>query len=180
MSTWFCPTCGNTFTTPITLQRSPWCAGRQSAGIRDTPTSDGRQPGREIRHCGIDTAPHPPVDMVDLDVIAIPASEHGRHGSITWGMLQSRTARCPHCERNEPSIRFQDLAFFEYRGPGNGYQCDVCRVIRECHDGTDRRGEPLRPTSLPARMLAAHPPHEWIDVQGFPFDTYYCGCRGWD
>jgi hypothetical protein len=116
------------------------------------------------------------------DTIVIPKYEWSEKPAVTIGMLEGRTARCPHCKRQRPSMDVVtgDLAFFEYRGPGNRDRCDVCLVIPAVHDGTDTHGKPLRPDSYPARLLAMHPPHEYTDAIGATYDSYYCGCRGWD
>jgi hypothetical protein len=78
--------------------------------------------------------------------------------------LTGRVARCCNADSERPSST--DLAFFEYRGPGSKRsmeQCE-CGYLRIAHDK----------------------PHVQRQCEGFtprgPFqyDTYYCGCRGWD
>ena len=110
--------------------------------------------------------------MIDID-----------HPSVR-AHLAYRQARCPYCKRTEPSSIVignpAGLAFFQYRGPGSNDQCDVCGVVPSVHDGIGIDGQPLRPNSYPMRKLAAHPPHEFTCVKGQEFDSFYCGCRGWD
>lgn len=98
--------------------------------------------------------------------------------TISLSDLEDRFAQCVYCKQVEPSA--PGLPFFEYQGPGNGRECDVCRVVARVHDGIGLEGEPLPPTSVPAQRLAAHPAHDFTDAIGREYDTFYCGCRGWD
>ena len=77
--------------------------------------------------------------------------------------LTGRMAACM-CGRKEPSD--PELAFFEWRGEGSPrseYQC-TCGYTKPAHNK----------------------PHVQNQCEGFtprgPFeyDSYYCGCRGWD
>lgn len=56
-------------------------------------------------------------------------------------VLNEREAQCPYCKTVRPSVNYEQLAFFEYRGEGSDH----------------------------ALMYGAH-----------EYDSYYCGCWGWD
>ena len=84
--------------------------------------------------------------------------------------LTGRSARCT-CGRTVPSST--DLAFFEFRGEGSKAAKETCA---KCHYN-----------------IVAHPPRNPKPYAGAPFehcvfepkgawefDSYYCGCRGWD
>lgn len=111
--------------------------------------------------------------------VLIPASQW-RPVDITREMLEGREAQCPYCKKTEPSIEFARLAFFEYRGPGNTRYCDHCGWAECCHarNATETRD------GVPWNTVADKPchvkDHAWSDEQGREFDSYYCGCRGWD
>lgn len=63
------------------------------------------------------------------------------------------------------------LAFFEYLGPGgkNELLCAICGKYEEPH---------LRITSIArgAKIIE----HDFVPREPLDFDSYYCGCRGWD
>ena len=103
--------------------------------------------------------------------IMIPATQW-RPVDITRDMLEGREARCPHCKKTQPSVDFARLACFEYRGPGNGRYCDRCSWAPTVHEDPDVQRRPHV-----ARSWFAH---EFTDAEGRQFDSYYCGCRGWD
>jgi hypothetical protein len=84
--------------------------------------------------------------------------------------LTYRIAQCT-CGAKVPSAT--NLAFFEFLGDGSPKALETCR---KCH-----------------YSLWAHKPHNQIPFEGAPFanctfepnggftfDSYYCGCRGWD
>lgn len=81
----------------------------------------------------------------------------------------TREARCG-CGKIRPSS--DDLPFYEYRGEGSKYavdSCATCAYVAAVH-------QPVNPhTDRPG--VIDHPftprgPHD--------YDSYYCGCRGWD
>lgn len=88
--------------------------------------------------------------------------------------LTTRTARC-HCGRIEPSSKSADgsLAFFEYRGLGSRLATEQCKCgyYEIAHKYESGRVSP-EPIDCKAGGFAPHGPHE--------FDSYYCGCDGWD
>lgn len=96
---------------------------------------------------------------------------------LTHDLLAGRTARCPSCLSTRPSTDIFDtasvMAFFEYRGPGNGKTCDHCHYAPVAHTDEVRARRHLRNTKL-------RDGHEFTDEAGQEYDTYYDGCRGWD
>lgn len=89
---------------------------------------------------------------------------HDTIEQTTMPDLTGRMATCS-CGRKEPSNP-DKLAFFEYRGDGSRRAQDQCTC---------------------GYTQAAHAkPHVQAKCEGFtprgPFqyDSYYCGCRGWD
>ena len=90
-------------------------------------------------------------------------------------------ARCTEqCELRPSSLEQQGrLAFFEYRGPGSRYATALCK----CGFSTTAHDPEAMARNVPNNRLTviergkcegfqARGPHE--------FDSYYCGCRGWD
>lgn len=83
-------------------------------------------------------------------------------------MTAAREARCL-CLQTVPSR--PDLAFFQPRGPGSkiaAKTCLHCGYYEEAHTPETM----ARNRSLTCATFAASEGHE--------FDSYYCGCRGWD
>jgi len=80
----------------------------------------------------------------------------------------SRLARCL-CGRTEPASK--DLAFFVYRGPNSEYAKKVCEVCG-CYETAHIPSIQSRRGSLVCSQFKRGTGHE--------YDTYYCGCRGWD
>ena len=80
----------------------------------------------------------------------------------------SRLARCV-CYKTAPSS--SDLPFFIDRGPGSEYAKTVCvncgYSITAHRAEIDVRRQQLFCTSFKSG-------------RGHVFDSYYCGCRGWD
>ncbi len=87
--------------------------------------------------------------------------------------LTGRTARCSYwkggCKSQQPSST--DLAFFEYRGPGSDYAertCKNCGAAEAPHDPGHRYHKNMNCK-------------KGFEPNGDPgFDTYYCGCMGWN
>lgn len=65
--------------------------------------------------------------------------------------LRNREARCYDCDARRPSSL--DLPFFSYDGPGSPLDLD---------------------------NATTHIPPKYRLKGGRPFDSFYCGCRGWD
>ena len=94
----------------------------------------------------------------------------------------SREAQCPYCKVTRPSYD-PTLAFFEDRGPESRPAVENCRCgyHEKAHDKAHmaslvpgRDGKP-RPTVVEDGRCPGFEPHgPW------EFDSFYCGCRGWD
>jgi hypothetical protein len=114
--------------------------------------------------------------------------------------LEGRTARCGYCRKAVPSHK--GLAFFEYRGAGSADEtlcahcgcypvahkvpCFRCEAMHDpervvnghlctcfCHDNNAKDGNcRMTKDAKVAYHYEARGPNE--------FDSYYCGCRGWD
>ena len=84
-------------------------------------------------------------------------------------MTSTRTARCTDCDDRRPSD--PSLPFFEDRSPGTqDHRCRDCRKFRAAHEYDPRRVRP-----------EASSKHECVPMtEGYPYDSFYCGCRGWD
>jgi hypothetical protein len=82
--------------------------------------------------------------------------------------LEGRQARCSCGAITPSSVR---LAFFEYRGPGSPRsqeQCAHCGFNESVHK-EDTNG------------FVAHAKCPGFTPKGaYEFDSYYCGCAGWD
>lgn len=90
------------------------------------------------------------------------------------GLLAGRQARC-ECGALRPSdgpaIGFKgELPFFVYRGEGSREALDICR----CGYATAAHTPEVRSRNraLTCETFEPRGPHE--------FDSFYCGCRGWD
>lgn len=84
--------------------------------------------------------------------------------------LTDRQARCPYCKKLAPSD--EALPFFMYCGPGSD-NCDHCAYTERAHE-PEVRGRP----HLAKTKLADG--HAYSNAIGREFDSFYCGCRGWD
>lgn len=91
--------------------------------------------------------------------------------------LTGRMARCS-CGAERPSDKDR-LAFFEYRGPGSSFAVEICACgfYRSAHEPEEcrKRVRGNQQTVVESGRCAgftSQGPHE--------FDSYYCGCRGWD
>lgn len=83
------------------------------------------------------------------------------------GLLSGRQARCScgaTCPSDGTAPGYKDIPFFTYRGPGSkeARESCVCGYYREAHGKPNIRCDDFRPRG-PAE-----------------FDSFYCGCRGWD
>lgn len=98
-------------------------------------------------------------------------------------VLIGRTARC-YCGAVRPSST--DLAFFEYRGEGSETavtRCAVCRYGAIAHDPTAphmARVEGKYGKTRYQTFMERMGQHDFTPLGGQEFDSYYCGCRGWD
>lgn len=89
------------------------------------------------------------------------------------GLLAGRQARCD-CGRTCPSDGtapgYTEIPFFQYWGPGSEKaerQCASCGKYEVAHGPAAPHG---------GRYACA----EWRQRQPDEFDSFYCGCRGWD
>ncbi len=111
-------------------------------------------------------------------------NEKGNPSMTTTISLEGRTARCAYCRAEVPSTEHERLAFFEYRGPGSRdaeRQCKHCRYFDTAHDPEHmqrlaRSGGERRPTIVEQGRC----PGFETDPNGNPYDSYFCGCRGWN
>lgn len=85
--------------------------------------------------------------------------------AVPWA---GRTAKCT-CGRIEPSSK--SLAFFEFTGEGSPRSvetCKHCAYHQVAHTPeVMAKNNALKCTTFESKGA-------------FPFDFYYCGCRGWD
>jgi hypothetical protein len=93
--------------------------------------------------------------------------------------LLTRTARC-YCGAERPSS--PSLAFFEFRGDGSDFAKHCTCGYAECaHDPAHMetlvhgRDGKRRPTVVESGRCDGFTPRG-----GAEFDSFYCGCRGWD
>lgn len=108
------------------------------------------------------------------DTAVVPAGRKARcsyYGTVATGSTAvpcgtaDRGAPCT-CER--PSSDRAELAFFEARGPGTqDRKCCNCGYFDVAHDRESR------PNSRACDEFAAV-------TDGHTYDSFYCGCRGWD
>lgn len=85
-----------------------------------------------------------------------------------------RMARCPYCKTTAPSSERERLAFFEDRSAG---RCnDTCRNCRYSKVAHGPNGNPRSVAGQSSHVCDRFEPLS----EGYEYDTYYCGCRGWD
>jgi hypothetical protein len=78
--------------------------------------------------------------------------------------LEGREAICS-CGHRQPSAKFESLAFFEFRGEGSKkakIMCKHCGYYDTAHSRPDMECKTFEPKGA------------------FEFDSFYCGCRGWE
>jgi hypothetical protein len=87
-------------------------------------------------------------------------------------MTDSRQARCPYCGTTKPSD--PGLPFFEDRGEGSRHATTLCHCgyALAAHDDDPRHAHVMRNCADAMKGKGPRGPHE--------FDSFYCGCRGWD
>jgi hypothetical protein len=95
------------------------------------------------------------------------------------GAPQSREASCGYCQTVVPSD--PKLPFFEDRGPGSKWSREHCRICKCYEVAHQPRGDDA-PLSMRGQIpTVIGEPHAFEAMsEGFPFDSYYCGCGGWD
>lgn len=86
---------------------------------------------------------------------------------IVTPSLEGRKAKCfEGCLRRDSNT---ELAFFEYLGPDSPAainRCKHCGFYEEAHT---KEKPPMECRS-----------HKFEPHGAYEFDSYYCGCRGWD
>ena len=90
-----------------------------------------------------------------------------------------REARCL-CGRVVASDT-KGIAFLEDRGPGSAWaekSCKHCRYHEEAH-GSGRE-EDIAKGIRPRRNVVAEGHCPGFEAGPHEYDSYYCGCRGWD
>lgn len=97
--------------------------------------------------------------------------------------MSERTARCSYfstCGQERPSSNRANLAFFQDKGPGSRValeSCSVCRYHKQAHTPETMN----RPHMVAAMMkMRVSVEHEFMPRGEFPYDEYFCGCRGWE
>lgn len=86
--------------------------------------------------------------------------------------LENRVAACM-CGKKQLSAEYQRLAFFQYRGEGSPdalNTCKHCKFHRIAHEN-----KIAGKAQMAKQICDNFEPHGAWD-----FDSYYCGCRGWD
>jgi hypothetical protein len=81
--------------------------------------------------------------------------------------ISNRYARCS-CGKTEKSS--YDLAFYKYRGSGSDFANQVCN---NCGYNVSAHRRDIGKRSLICSSFTAK-------STGHEYDSYYCGCRGWD
>lgn len=87
--------------------------------------------------------------------------------------LTGRQARC-YCGKTVQSVADGTLAFFEFKGEGSREAMERCGHDK-CFFFKGVHGEI---NSFTGR--AGITDHEFVPHGAFEFDSFYCGCRGWD
>ena len=108
--------------------------------------------------------------------------------TATAEQLTGRTARCAYgCGSTRPSDDPRGLAFFEYRGPGSKDATERCKCgFFKCAHEVEYKQRISLPFELKSPFGRRKTVVEDGKCQGFEprgaaeFDSYYCGCRGWD
>lgn len=91
--------------------------------------------------------------------------------------LFGREARCT-CGKTAPSTDRERLAFFDYRGEGSRYaltSCAVCKFADAAHDP-----ERMKKNVNPRTVVEQGKCTGFVAIGAHEYDTFYCGCRGWD
>lgn len=88
------------------------------------------------------------------------------------GLLAGRRARCTcgyTCNSDASDSGYTELPFLEYWGPGSKKATEQCKCgyYRAAHTPEAFRGR-----GIACKTFECREPDE--------FDSFYCGCRGWD
>lgn len=88
-------------------------------------------------------------------------------------LLENRIAKCTNCSNTEPSSK--KLAHFAYRGVGSTYaldNCALCPWLLSVHDGSSNGSN--------ASAFEEASTHDFESIGASEFDSFYCGCNGWN
>lgn len=91
----------------------------------------------------------------------------------------ARTARCTYFSRcgNEAPSSSPHLAFFEDRSQPKPTESTCCGYSKLGHDVFDGKAPGVLSGKWPANLE----PHAFVPrTAPWPYDSYYCGCFGWD
>jgi len=80
--------------------------------------------------------------------------------------LTGRMANCAYGDHAHKPSDPENLAFFEYRGPGSKWATDVCKC------GYSQSAHDEKRIKCSVGGFTPRGPHKR--------DIYYCGCHGWD
>lgn len=107
-------------------------------------------------------------DPLRRGVPEVPVPLAGQVASMSENVAVARVAKCG-CGRAEPSSKH--LAFFQDRGPDSK---DAQHTCKQCHyyDVAHTPEVMARNKNLKCTDFEPH--------GAFEFDSFYCGCRGWD
>lgn len=99
------------------------------------------------------------------------------HDTIEQTAMPDLTGRMAVCYCGEKSLRPSDpdkLAFFEYRGPGSN------RATSQCKCGYAEMAHTPDKTHVMKTCAKKNGRSGFVPRGEFEYDSYYCGCRGWD
>ena len=90
--------------------------------------------------------------------------------------LEERQAICCTKESIRPSKDHDKLAFFEFRGEGSKAAITICKHCRYALIAHQRKQLVENEGKAQYKCVCDH-----FEPQGpLEYDSYYCGCRGWD
>lgn len=119
-----------------------------------------------------------------VDVIDLAADPE-----LAERLLTGRLAKCTSCKRTAKSITFPSL--FNYEGPESREAANHCSHETEPKPEWRYKYPDVKVwrcgyapcAHLPINPLTDRPTtldHDFVPSEGAEFDTWYCGCRGWD
>ena len=103
-----------------------------------------------------------------------PRQEHCAFHGQPVDPAKPRVAKCASCDSTRPSAERATLAFFEDKSKCDD-TCKHCHFHRVAHEpeGVARNVDPR--TVIETGECTGFEPHG-----AWAWDSYYCGCRGWD
>lgn len=93
---------------------------------------------------------------------------------------EQREAQCSSCLKIVPTS--DNLAFLERTGEGTKAATESCANCgyHEIAHSYDGNYAPPSNKKNPHLCLNFDPPMEFVPHGPWPYDRFYCGCRGWD